>query len=411
MNASPEIAIIGAGPFGLSIAANLRAHGVDFRIFGSPMHGWRTQMPKGMFLKSDGFASNLYDPDARITLKQFCEDQGIAYDDERIPVRLDTFCAYGLAFQQRLVPELEDRKLISLVCAGDGFILHLDNGEVVTPGKVVLAVGIHYFQYIPDQLAHLPAEVCSHSSRHHDVAPFKGRDVTVIGGGASAIDLAGLLHAGGAAVRLVTRRQSLEFHSGPGLKPRSLWQRMRHPKSGLGPSLRSRIVADAPLLIHYLPQKARLRIVRTLLGPAGGWSTRDQVEGKVPLLPGYTLQSAEIQGHRVHLRLMARDGTERQLITDYVIAATGYRIDLRRLPFLGAAMTTQIRSVNFTPILSSNFESSIPGLYFVGPVSTNSFGPVMRFVFGAGFTARRLCAHLAQNSLRPASKLAAASSR
>lgn len=408
MNASPEVAIIGAGPFGLSIAANLRAHGVDFRIFGSPMHSWRTQMPKGMSLKSDGFASNFYDPNANFTLKHFCEEQGIAYDDERIPVRLDTFCAYGLAFQQRLVPELEDQKVVSLVRAGDGFILHLDNGQVVTPRKVVLAVGIHYFQNIPDQLARLPAEAYSHSSRHHDVAQFKGRDVTVIGGGASALDLAGLLHAGGAAVRLVARRQSVQIHSGPGPKPRSLWQRIRHPKSGLGPSLRSRIMADAPLLIHCLPQKTRLRIVQNLLGPAGGWFVRDQVAGKVPLLLGYSPLSAEIRDRRVHLRFVARDGTERGVITDHVIAATGYRTDLRKLTFLGADLVTQLRSVNFTPVLSSNFESSIPGLYFVGPISANSFGPVMRFVFGVGFTARRLCAHLAQSSRRPAPRPAAA---
>ncbi|MHB8474449.1 MAG: hypothetical protein ACYDC8_16685 [Gammaproteobacteria bacterium] len=128
---------------------------------------------------------------------------------------------------------------------------------------------------------------------------------------------------------------------------------------------------------------------------------------RVPMLLGYALQSAEIRDRRVHLRFIARDGTEREVTTDHVIAATGYRVDLRRLTFLGADLSTQIRSVNFTPVLSSNFESSVPGLYFVGLMSANSFGPVMRFVFGVGFTARRLCAHLAQSSRRPAPKLAA----
>ncbi|MHB8623740.1 MAG: NAD(P)-binding domain-containing protein [Sulfuricaulis sp.] len=407
MNVSSEVAIIGGGPFGLSIAANLRAHGVSFRIFGSPMQTWCRQMPKGMLLKSDGFASNFYDPDGHFTLKHFCAQQGIAYDDQRIPVSLETFCAYGLAFQQRLVPELEDRKLINLIRSPEGFILHLDNGQVVTSRKVVLAIGIHHFQNVPDQLAHLPADVCSHSSRYRDIAQFQGRDVTVMGGGASALDLAGLLYAGGAAVRLVARRQSIQIHSGPGLKLRSMWQRIRHPKSGLGPGLRSRIVANAPLLFHYLPQKTRLRIVQNLLGPSGGWFIRDQVVGKVPLLLGYTLQSAEVGGNRVHLRFEARDGAKREVITDHVVAATGYRIDLRRLTFINAELSKQLRSVNFTPILTSNFESSIPGLYFVGSMSANSFGPVMRFVFGVSFTARRLCAHLAQPSLRPAPKLAA----
>jgi FAD-dependent urate hydroxylase len=55
-----EVVIVGAGPYGLSIAAHLRALGIGFRIFGDPMHTWREQMPEGMMLKSEGFASNIY---------------------------------------------------------------------------------------------------------------------------------------------------------------------------------------------------------------------------------------------------------------------------------------------------------------------------------------------------------------
>src|ERR1035438_4809877 len=100
--------IIGAGPYGLSLAAHLRRKGIPFRIFGRPMDSWRSHMPKGMMLKSEGFASNIYDPDRDFTLKHFCAEKGIEYSDSGIPVRLDTFSAYGLAFRDRKVPELED---------------------------------------------------------------------------------------------------------------------------------------------------------------------------------------------------------------------------------------------------------------------------------------------------------------
>ena len=62
-----QLAIVGAGPYGLSIAAHLRERGVNFRIFGTPMRTWREQMPRGMLLKSDGFASNLSDPQPVLT--------------------------------------------------------------------------------------------------------------------------------------------------------------------------------------------------------------------------------------------------------------------------------------------------------------------------------------------------------
>src|SRR5580693_2316182 len=109
-----EAAIIGAGPYGLSIAAHFRGRGIPFRIFGRPMDSWLSHMPKGMMLKSDGFASNIYDPAKEFTLGRFCAERGIPFADSGIPVDLDTFAAYGLAFKERMVPELEDR-LVSRV--------------------------------------------------------------------------------------------------------------------------------------------------------------------------------------------------------------------------------------------------------------------------------------------------------
>src|SRR5216684_8632385 len=90
-----DVAIIGAGPYGLSVAAHLRGLGVPFRIFGRPMDSWLAHMPKGMMLKSDGFASNIYDPGGGFTLEKFCAQRGIEYANMGIPVRLDTFTAYG----------------------------------------------------------------------------------------------------------------------------------------------------------------------------------------------------------------------------------------------------------------------------------------------------------------------------
>jgi cation diffusion facilitator CzcD-associated flavoprotein CzcO len=88
-----DVAIIGAGPYGLSLAAHLRARGVDFRIFGKPMQTWLEHMPKGMRLKSEGFASSLYDPDSKFTLAAYCKERGLAYADTGMPIPLETFTA------------------------------------------------------------------------------------------------------------------------------------------------------------------------------------------------------------------------------------------------------------------------------------------------------------------------------
>jgi thioredoxin reductase len=390
-----ETAIVGAGPYGLSIAAHFRRRGIPFRVFGRPMDSWLNHMPKGMMLKSDGFASDIYDPEKAFTLRQFCAEQGIKYADTGVPVHLDTFSAYGLAFRDRMVPELEDKLVVGVDPAPGGFLLRLEDGETFESRKVVLAVGITHFEYVPENLAQLPAEVFTHSARHREVEPFRGRSVVVIGGGASALDLAGLLREAGADVQLVSRAEELHFHSQPTGKPRSWWQQIRHPQSGLGPGMRSRFYGDAPAAFHYLPERVRLSIVRTALGPSGGWFIRDKVIGKVPLHLGCTPVGAGVQNGRVHLKVRAADGSEREIVTEHVIAATGYKVKMERLKFLNPEIRSKVKTLNGAPVLSSHFESSVPGLYFGGVAAANSFGPVMRFAFGAGFAARTITGALA----------------
>jgi thioredoxin reductase len=343
-----------------------------------------------MMLKSDGFASNIYDPDGEFTLKQFCADRRIEYSDAGIPVTLEAFSAYGLAFKERMVPKLEDKVVVSVDRLPDGFRLRLDDGELVSTRHVVLAVGITHFEHVPAELAHLAPEYLTHSAFHRDLAPFKGRKVVVIGGGASASDLAGLLQESGAEVQLVARQKKLNFHNPPPGKARSWWQRIRNPQSGLGPGLRSWFFANWPSVFHRLPERFRLKAVRTHLGPSGGWFAKEKVLGRVPLLLGYTPESAEIQDGKVRLQLRSASGAHREILTEHIIAATGYKVDLARLAFLSTEIRSKLRAIEGTPVLSSTFESSVPGLYFVGIAAAHSFGPVMRFAFGAGFAARQI---------------------
>ena len=215
-------------------------------------------------------------------------------------------------------------------------------------------------------------------------------------------------------MQLVTRRSELKFHSQPTGKPRSWWQQIRHPQSGLGPGMRSRFFADAPAAFYYLPEGLRLEIVRKTLGPSGGWFIRDKVIGKVPLHLSCTPQGADVQNGKVRLSIQAADGNKREVVAEHIIAATGYRVDLERLKFVSPEIRSKIKTVGGAPVLSTGFESSVPGLYFAGVAAANSFGPVMRFAFGAGFAARTITRALAKSAFRepasiPAQSVAASS--
>lgn len=403
MNSRIPIAIIGAGPYGLSLAAHLRARGVDFRIFGRPMEFWLKHMPTGMALKSDGFASNIYDADGRFTLKRFCAERDIAYADIGMPVLLSTFSAYGLAFKEALVANLEEKMVTALRRQPNGFALTLDDGEVVSAQQVVVAAGITQFSHIPSSLIGLPSQFITHSSQHHDLRRFKGKHVAVIGGGSSAIDLAILLDDAGANAQMIARKEVLEFHVPPtAIKEfsSSIRHQIINPLGGIGPGWKMKIFGDAPWVFHYLPQWLRHRVVRRSFGPAGGWFTKDKLESKSNVLLGCALNQAEVRDGRVQLELTAFDNAKRVVEVEHVIAATGFKTDLRKFNFLDPEIQSQLKAVENTPVLSSSMQSSIPGLYFVGTIAANNFGPVMRFTYGAGFTARRLAHALAKRSAR-----------
>jgi thioredoxin reductase len=385
--------IIGAGPYGLSLAAHLRAERANFRIIGHPMGPWRTAMPDGMFLKSEGFASTLFEPGRRFTLGAFCAERGLPYADIGDPVRLETFVAYGLEFQRRFVPNLEERLSVLVRQTGDDFEVACSDGDTIRARKVILASGILHFSHIPAELQDLPAALVSHSSDHHDLSRFNGQEVVVIGAGASAMDLAASLRYGGASVTVVARRPSVRFQTPLG--ERSFVDKIRAPMTVVGPGWKSVLCTRAPLLFHYMPDWFRSDVVRRFLGPAPGWFAREHVEGYVPIMTGTTITRVSERQGRAELTLTGSDQQTTTLLADHVIAATGFKADVDRIDFLDARLRTRIDRVDGFPRLSPHFESSVPGLYFVGLASANSFGPMVRFAAGAGFTARRLSRRLA----------------
>ena len=358
------------------------------------MEFWQTSMPDGMSLKSEGCASSISDPEDSFSLSKYCAEQNLPYADLGLPVLLESFVSYGIAFQERFVPNVEHRSVTHVKESAEGFTLILDNGENFQTRKLILALGVGYFAHIPPVFSNLPDEYVTHSSHHANLSGYEGQKIAIIGAGSSALDLAALLNKAGAHCVILTRAASVKFHERQRL-PRTLLSRLRAPSSGIGPGWASWLYCNAPLPFHYLPEQIRLRVTKTHLGPTGCWFTRDEVIGKVPIVTGSTVESATAEGDQIHLRLTSPNGPHNTFVFDHVIAATGYRVDVERIIFLDATLKSRIMRTGNAPTLSSSFESSITGLYFVGPAAANSFGPPQRFVVGARFAARRVSRSIA----------------
>ena len=398
MGVTTDIAIVGAGPYGLSLAAHLNAAGLDVRVFGKAMHFWRTKMPDGMVLKSEGFASDLWHPHDALTLEKFCAERRLPYQRTGLPIPLQTFCEYGQEFQRRFVPNLDQRWVTSLDRKDGHFELRIQDTDVVTARRVVLAPGIGSFQYVPCELDAIAGPQCSHSTEVTALDPFAGKKVLVIGGGASGVELAGLLSQRGASVTVATRQSRIAYCGAPG--PRSLWDKLEAPESGLGTGWRSLACVEAPMVFYHMPQSFRHMVVRKHLGPAPGWTSREEVERNVTVLLDATPESSGIRGTQAAVTFRVGNRTQQTIEADHVVAATGFRVDVRRLQFISPRIMNSLVLEDKTPALSPHFETSIPGLFTICITAANSFGPLLRFAYGAGFASRRLSGFLARNAAR-----------
>ena len=394
---NPTACIIGSGPYGVSIAAYLQFAGINFRIFGSPMRRWLSQMPEKMLLKSESScASSLYEPTGLHTLERYCKNEGTPFPEYGTPVSREVFTKYALSFQRTLVPNVEDVTVTAVTKSDNGFELRLSSGEMLEAEKVIIAIGMDHMAYIPKELSQLPAELISHSADHYDLSCFRDKDVTVIGGGQSGLETAAILHEQGTSVRLIVRKPFLVWNGTPTKAHRPGYQRLRYPRTRFGDGLGHWVYDNVPGLFRYLPQRVRLERVRTALGPAGAWWLKDRIVGKLPVLQGHRVCEVSARDRQAVLQVTDQHGQVLELTTDHVIAATGYKFNIQNLPFLSQCLKLQLQHEEQSPRLSSHFESSIPGMYFTGLASANSFGPAMRFLAGADYTARRITRHLAR---------------
>ncbi len=390
MGQSTDVAIIGAGPYGLSLAAHLRARGVNHRIFGESMKFWR-DMPVGVNLKSFAFATDIYLPDRRHNFPQWCRQHDL---EDLEPCTMQSFAAYGCEVQRRFVPDLEQVLVNNVAMRDRKFEVTLSSGERFTSRKVVVCTGLAGLANVPSVLHKLGPEHMRHTFGVSDYGDFRNKTVAVIGAGASAIEAGALVRESGGSSEVFVRGSEAVFH-GRTPRVRPLLERIKAPVTVLGASRRGWVLQHFPLLVHRLPLERRTRFVKGYLGPASPWWIRERVVGKVPIHVRHELIDARAVGDRVQLKFQDGDRQTKSFDVDYVIAGTGYDVNVARLQFLDPELKRQIQCIERAPALNSLFESSVPGLHFTGPFSFMSFGPLFRFVTGAEVAAPRLARRFA----------------
>ena len=386
------VAIVGAGPYGLSLAAFLSGRGIGHRIFGTPMAFWSAiaRGGEGRFLKSTSIGTSIFAPMRGLSFPEWSRERGL---EDFEPCSMQQFVDYGLWVQQRVIPQLEQQDVVAITREGAHFRLTLADGETLLARRVAIATGLARCDVLPEPFASLPRALRTHTTHVEKFATFAGRSVAVVGGGQSALEAAALLREAGANPTLLAREETIRWMTQVP-RERPLWQRLRSPIAGLGSGPKAWFLTNVPSAVHHLPDGLRTRFVSNHLPPEGAWWLRDRVDGRVETLTQTSVAAAREDAGGVALSLR-RHGAQIERRFDHVIAGTGFRIDVDRLEFIEPTLRAGVDRVLASPRLDARFESSVPGLHFIGPAAAMSFGPLFRFVVGAEHTARSLSSHLA----------------
>jgi cation diffusion facilitator CzcD-associated flavoprotein CzcO len=351
-------------------------------------------MPPGMFLRSSWEASTIADPDGALSLDAYEAAHGI---EVARPIPLEDFLRYARWYRESAVPDVDTRRVVAVRRSTAGFELELDDGDSLAARRVMVATGPAGHARRPAELAHLAAPLARHAGEVRDFAGYDGRRTVVLGSGQSAIELAALLHEAGAEVEVIARAEAIRWLRRSGwLHARDgMLRKLLYPPTDVGPVGLSQLVAR-PYAFRRLPVGMGERVAYRCIRPAAaGWLVERTRPVRVTL--GTTIASATAVGDGVRLALS--DGEVRDV--ERVVLATGYDVRADRHPLLSDGLRAQLRCRDGAPLLGPGFESSVPGLHFVGAYAAASYGPVMRFVSGTPFTGRALAAHLTRGR-RPA---------
>jgi len=359
-----NILIVGAGPYGLSLANYLAHQKKDFLIAGKSMELWREHTFDNMDLRSDVATSTIIHPENKFSFENYCLSNNQSIEELKGMLPVTTFRRYlnwcESSYDFDVIPEY----VVKIEKNDHGFTSRLKSGAEIVSNKVVMATGVAHHLNIPEDLLNSKSSIKEksktknlkviHSYDTAEIAHQKNKKVLVIGAGQSAAESIDIL---------LQNKNKVDWHSRT--RPIYFKEPLNIPKWLFN------IIVYSAGVVRAIPPAISKRIL--------------SIFSATTITPNFQPMMEKIQRLK-HLPDLSN--------YDIIVTATGYRYDIRYMDFIGDTILKNLKLRKQMPYVNPDFETSIPGLHFIGPIIEQYFGPAMKFMIGAHYAAPKLSSKL-----------------
>ena len=365
--------IIGAGPYSIAAAAYAKYLGVDVTVVGKPLDFWKTNMPRGMFLRS----GSDWQLDARevATFEAYVKQREVTTDQIK-PVPLDTFLDYASWFMGQYAVKSHPSLVTHLASSNGAYTATLDDGSQIVANHVLLGLGFAFFKHYPPELVEkLPPGSYTHTCDTVDFEFYRGKRVLIVGGRQSAFEWAALMNEKGADQIHITYRHATPKFTEPDWSWVQPLARRTLDDHGWWRKLTAE---DQEKIRHDFWAAGRLILE--------AWLDARVHQPNIYIHEKTVIVAVNARSDLTFDVLLDDDST---CNVHHIILATGYHPNMHNVAFLDrVTILNPLETVEGYPVLDTEFQSNLPNLYVTGLAATRDFGSFFGFTVACPVAAK-----------------------